>query len=152
MSFASHTRSPLHAVAALLLGAILALAATAVEALTASVAIGFDTDNNPATGCTLAVGGRTMPGVEVALYTVVTTTAHAGTVGAITRRTCSGGTFGTPVAVSAGGWPVGMGTGSGGSDLIETFIPLADLAGAAGVKIGAITSSDSLIANAVLVL
>lgn len=133
---------------AALAGLVLAMAASTANAATTAVAIGFDTDNNAATGCTLTVGGNSMPGVEVALFTVVTTTANTGTVETITRRTCTAGVFGAPVAVSAGGWPVGMTAGLNGSDLIETFIPLADLAGAAAVRIGALTLSDALIATA----
>ena len=128
------------------------MATSITQAATTSVEIGFDIDNNPATGCTLTVGSRTMAGVEVALATVATTMVDTGAVGAITRRTCTAGVFGAPVAVSSGGWSVGMTTGLNGSDLIETFIPLADLAGASSVKIGAITQSDSLIATDVFPL
>ncbi len=140
----------LHTLAVLVVGLVLVMAASMARAATTSVEIGFDTDNNPATGCTLNIGTRSMPGVEVALATMVTTTANTGTVGAITRRTCTAGVFSAPVVVSSGGWSVGMTTGLSGSDLIETFIPLADLAVARAVKIGAMTPSDSLIATNLL--
>ena len=43
-----------------------------------------------------------------------------------------------------------MTTGTGSADLIETFIPLANLPGATLVKIGAITPSDGVIATQLL--
>ena len=133
-------------------GVLMVLSATLAQAATTTVAIGFDTDNNAGTGCALTVGSNSLPGVEVALFTVVTTTANTGTVGPITRRSCVAGTLGAPVTVSAGGWGVGMAAGLNGSDLIETFVPLADLGGAATAKIGAITASDSLVASSVISL
>ncbi len=150
MSAISSPKKWLHALAFGVVGLVLAMAASTARAAMTSVEIGFDIDNNPATGCTLTLGSRSMSGVEVALATVVTTTANAGTVGAITRRTCTGGVFGAPVTVSFGGWPVGMTTGLNGSDLIETFIPLVDLGAASAVKVGAMTSSDSLISTSLL--
>jgi len=129
---------------------ILICGASIAHAATTTITIGFDTDNNPATGCTLIVGSQSLPGIEVALDTLVTTTATTGAVGVVSRRTCAGTTFGAPVALSAGGWPVGMTTGSGGSDLIETFVPLADLSGATLVKIAAITGSDIVVATQLL--
>ena len=152
MSNASFLRRVPRAFCVPVFGVVLGLAAAAAQAATTSVAIGFDTDHNSATGCTLTVGSTSMQGVEVALYTAVATTVNTGTVGSITRRTCTAGVFGAPVTVSAGGWAVGMTTGLNGSDLIETFIPLADFGGAASVRIGAITASDSLIATGLLVL
>ncbi len=134
------------AIAAPIFGLVLAMSAAMANAATTSVAIGFDIDNNATTGCTLTVGGSSMPGVEIALFTVVTTTASTGTVGATTRRTCTAGVFGAPVVVSSGGWPVGMTIGLNGSDLIETFIPLANLGTTGAIKMGALTASDSLIA------
>ncbi len=135
-----------------ILAVLLLFASAAATAATATFSVGLDTDNNAATGCRLTDGSQSLPGVEVALETIVTTAANTGTVGMITRRTCSAGVFGPPVAVSAGGWPVAMAAGADGSDLIETLIPLADLAGAAAVKIGAITATDSMVADRVLVL
>ncbi|HEX7613413.1 MAG TPA: hypothetical protein VF371_11630, partial [Candidatus Limnocylindrales bacterium] len=135
-----------------LFAVLIGLGATMASAATTSVTVGIDTDNNPATGCTLTMGGSSMPGVEVALEISVTTTASAGTVGAVTRRSCTAGAFGAPVTVSSGGWPVGMTTGLSGSDLIEAFIPLVDLGGAATVTIGALTASDSMIASRAQVL
>ncbi|MBK9441607.1 MAG: hypothetical protein IPN53_09935 [Comamonadaceae bacterium] len=141
----SFTRKLRHAFATGFVGLLLAIAAAGAHAATTTVAIGFDTDNNASTGCTLPSGSSSMSGVETVLYTVVTTAVNTGTVSAITRSTCIGGVLGAPSYVSAGGWPVGMEAGLSGSDLIETFIPLADLGGATSVRIGAISASDSLI-------
>jgi RHS repeat-associated protein len=135
-----------------LIGLLLLMLTSMAHGATASLAIGFDTDNNPATGCTLTVGGRSMQGVEVALHAVVTTNTNTGTVGELTRRTCTAGVFGAPALVSAGNWPVGMTNGLNGSDLVEASIAVADLAGAVNVKIGAITASESLMATRVLAL
>ncbi len=146
----SFTRKLRHALAMGFVGLLLTISAAGAHAATTTVAIGFDTDNNAATGCTLTSGSSSMPGVETVLYTVVTTAVNTGTVSTITRSICIAGVFGAPINVSAGGWPVGMSAGLNGSDLIETFIPLADLGGTSSVKMGAITpSSDSLIAAGV---
>lgn len=134
------------------LASLLCLAAPAATAASASFSIGFDADANSGTGCTLSVGAHSMSGVEVALDVTVTTSGNAGTVGAIARRTCVAGAFGPPVAVSAGGWAVGMGAGMSGSDLVETFLPLAALAGAEGVRIGVVTAGDSLVATSLLIV
>jgi len=142
-SCSSPRRSP-RAWAAGVVGLVLVLAASLAQAAATSVAIGFDADNNSATGCTLTLGSRTLRGLEVALTTPVTTTASIGTVGTITRRTCTGGGFGAAVTVSSGGWPVGMATGLSGSDLVETFLPRSALGSARAVRISAITSDDSL--------
>ena len=50
-----------------MVGLVLFMAASLPQAAATSVAIGFDTDNNPATGCTLTLGSRTLRGLEVVL-------------------------------------------------------------------------------------
>ena len=116
-----------------------------VLAATTTLSVALDTDNNAGTGCSIATVGGTLTGFEQILDTVVTTGVNTGQVGAITRRVCAGGVFGSSQPVSAGGWSVGLGTGDAGSDVIETFIPLADLGNASTVKLVAFTSADVLI-------
>lgn len=118
--------------------------ATAAHSAITTLSVTIDTDNNATTGCTITTAGGTLSGVEVVLDTLVTTTgASSGSVGSVTRRNCSAGAFGVPAVVSTGGWAVGMGSGSEGSDVIETFVPLADL-GATGpaVRVAAISAGD----------
>ena len=126
-------------------------AASLAQAATATISIGFDTDNDPATGCLLSVGSQSMPGVERVLETV-TTTGSAATVGAVTLRVCVGAVLGAPVLISTGGWSIGLGAGTAGADVIETFIPLAELTGASAVRVGAITATDSIIGLIILSL
>ncbi len=145
MTSRSSPRKSLRAWAAGVFCLVLVMAASLAQAAATSVAIGFDADNNPE--CTLTLGSRTLRGLEVALTTAVTTTVSTGTVGAITRRTCIAGAFGPAVPVSPGGWPVGIAAGRSGSDLIETFLPLADLGGARALRIGAIIAAGSLSAT-----
>ena len=130
----------------------LTTAASLAQAATTTISIGFDTDNNPATGCLLSVGNQSIPGVERALETTATTTASTATVGAVALRVCVGGVLGAPVLISTGGWSIGLGAGMVGADVIETFIPLAELAGASTVRIGAITAGDSVSGLVVLAL
>ncbi len=141
---------PLVGASALLLS--LAIAVPVAHAATTTISIGFDTDNNPATGCVLSVGSVAMTGVEVALDTVAATTVTTGTVGTVTRRICSGGVLGSPATLSTGGWPIGLNAGTAGGDVIETYIPLAELAGSFAARIGAITATDSVIAAAPVIL
>jgi hypothetical protein len=91
----------------------------------------FDTDNNPATGCTVSVddttvGSTTFDGVERLVRVTVARIGATGTVSGITVHHCvSGTTFGPPQPVSPGGWPVGNG---GGRSVIEGFVPGGALA------------------------
>jgi len=80
----------------------------------------FDSDNNPATGCT--VNG--MPGVEQVLVTQVTDDGTTASVTQTHRLICSGGVLGGPVDVNTGGWPVGFNPSSGFM-LLETAIPFS---------------------------
>ncbi|MCB1045358.1 MAG: hypothetical protein KDC35_20620 [Acidobacteria bacterium] len=81
----------------------------------------LDTDDNPVTGCVVTTVDGTVPGVDEILITTVDQTSMMVT--GVSRVVCSGGVFGAPIFVSAGGWPVGQGVGVSGSDVIETFYP-----------------------------
>ncbi len=124
--------------------ATMALSGAQAATTTTTLSVAIDTDNNAATGCTISTAGGTLVGIEVALDTVVNTSgANSGSVGSVTRRNCTAGAFGAPSIVSNGGWAVGMGSGSAGSDVIETFIPLLDLGATAPVvRVAAISAGD----------
>ena len=127
-----------------LVAIVLAASLSSAWAATTTLSVTIDADNNTATGCTVTTAAGSLSGIEVVLDTVVGTTgANTGVVGNVTKRNCVAGVFGSPVVVSGGGWPVGMGAGSGGSDVIETFIPLLDLGTTAPViRVAANTSAD----------
>jgi hypothetical protein len=94
----------------------------------------LDTDNRADTGCTVDVheldwSGQ-ITGVEVAVTIDVLQEASPSVVG-VTRSSCIGGVWQPAVQVSPGVWPVGIGVGTGGGDVIEGFVPRAVL-GTAG--------------------
>lgn len=86
----------------------------------------LDIDNNPSTGCTVAVHeagwSGNVTGVERDVQISVSTTAPAHVTG-ITVSSCSGASFGAPQTVSTASWPVGLNVGTGGGDVIEGFLP-----------------------------
>lgn len=118
----------------------------------------LDTDNDPATGCGVAVddatgGAITFPGVERLVAVTVARTAMTGSVTGITVQNCvSGATFGAAQSVSGGGWPVGKGDGVGGGDVIEGFAPTAALGNGGWARVAftasrAVTGSDVLLST-----
>ena len=127
-----HAPSSRSRVPALLLAAgSLFLPATA-SAVTHTFSILLDLDNDAATGCTVSTVAGPFDGVEQILDTTVDTTTGppAAMVTALAIRTCTDpltDTFGPPVPVTsfiASPWPVGIGNGSGGLNVIETYFPL----------------------------
>src|SRR5689334_56713 len=81
-------------------------------------------DNNPSTGCSVTTLTGTFPGVERILTTTVDASLSPPQVTKIEVSTCTGATFGAPTDITpAGTHPVGMGNGTGGASVIETFIP-----------------------------
>lgn len=82
----------------------------------------LDTDNNSATGCSIAAGGSSAAGIEKRVEAVVD--AAGQLVTAVTVAHCRGASFDTPI--SAGGGlpiPVGLGTGLSGGNAVEFDIP-----------------------------
>ena len=57
----------------LLVGLLLLLVAPGALAATLSFSVGLDTDDNAATGCTLATAGGPVPGIEQVARAMVTT-------------------------------------------------------------------------------
>ncbi|MEO6927574.1 MAG: Ig-like domain-containing protein, partial [Casimicrobiaceae bacterium] len=101
-----------------------------------------DSDNNVATGCTLATAHGPLAGIEqVFIATVTTTTADAG-VTRLERRLCANGALGAPTTYDTGAWPVGLGLGTGSSAVIETYAPLSMLPQSGTLKV-VVTSSNA---------
>jgi hypothetical protein len=112
-------------------------AQTAALAATVQVQVLLDLDNNPSTGCTVTTSAGTFNGAEQVLTTTVDTTANLVT--AVSRQVCTGGVLVAPIAVNSPynpPWPIGPGNGTGGSTLIESYVPLSAIP-ASGISIRA---------------
>ena len=96
----------------------------------------LDLDNNPGIGCTVTTVDGAFDGVEE----VLTTTVSMDNVTAVTRSTCDAGTgtFGVPTAVVdfPTPWPVGIGTGTDGTDVVETYFPLHTVPTPLAIRLG----------------
>ncbi|MBP1689131.1 MAG: hypothetical protein H6Q33_5274, partial [Deltaproteobacteria bacterium] len=118
---------------AMLLAQVLAVgAARPAHADVYTYQVLFDTDNDPGSGCGVPVRDATIdatfPGVERLVTVTVSRTFTDATITGITSQDClSGDTFGALHTVSSGSWPVGIGNGTGGGDVIEGFVPIATL-------------------------
>lgn len=91
----------------------------------------FDLDQNALSGCTVATVDGPFAGVEQRLITTISTFDPL-TVVSVVRQVCTAGpnTWGPTIPVSAPfppSWPVGVANGTGGLDVIETYLPLAGL-------------------------
>jgi len=108
-----------------------------------------DTDNNAATGCTVATPNGAFGGVERRFVTTVDTALSPPLVTGVTQENCTAapGTFSAPVVVSSGGWAVGVGNGTGGSNVIETGLPLPASGGT--VRIAVVYSDPAIGEDAV---
>ena len=117
---------------AVLVAALLALfAPTGARAVQQEVRLLLDLDNDAGTGCTVTTAAGAFAGVEQVLITTVDTSSppDAGNVTDVALATCTDpgtNTLGAPASFD-GGWPVGIGNGVGGRDVVETYAPLASL-------------------------
>jgi hypothetical protein len=88
-----------------------------------------DLDGDPATGCSVATPAGAFDGVEVILSTHVETSGlDQANVVLVERRQCvdpGSDSFGPPETVDPGGWPVGIGNGLDGFNVVETTLPLS---------------------------
>ncbi len=109
----------LQRLAVLAAAAAVALAASGAGAATPSYTALFDSDNNAATGCSVATVDGTASGIERIVTVTLTTGGGAASVSGVTTAACAGGTMSAPTTISAGGWPAGLGHGMGGSAAIE---------------------------------
>ena len=119
-----------------LLAFLLLISSSAAAASDVKVLI--DSDNNPATGCSVATPSGTFAGVEQ----IVTTTWDPAslTVTGVTIQQCtdpSTSSFGAASTVDPGGWPVGS---SGGTLLLETHIGTSS----GPMHLGFVAESDPL--------
>jgi VCBS repeat-containing protein len=115
--------------AAVVLSACGLFAAGPVSAIEHEVRILLDLDHDAATGCTVSTPEGAFDGVDQILATTVETTTPppAGTVTGVSVLDCTNpvtDTFGPPVSIDGGGWPVGIDNGVGGRDVVETYFPL----------------------------
>lgn len=95
----------------------------------------LDTDNNAATGCTVATVGGNVNGIEQVLTTTVTTSVPSAAISLVERQVCANGSLGAPVVVSAGGWS------AGGLGAIETYVPLSLLPPGGTMKVTAASTN-----------
>ncbi len=116
-----------HLLHALALALAIAVAAPA-HAGTSRLSIAFDTDNDAATGCTVSTPSGPAAGFEKLAIVDITTNTSTATVDVVSLATCTGSTFGAPVTVASGPWPVGLGHGVGHSALVEWSLPLSTFA------------------------
>jgi hypothetical protein len=116
---------------AVLLGVVALAPAVSAAPTTSTFQILLDLDNRQNTGCDVAALTGTFKGVEQILITTVTAGGPVTQVTAVQVRNCvSGTTFGPPAAVPAPAghplpWNIGVGNGTGGTDVIETYLPLS---------------------------
>ncbi len=124
----------------LLVALLVPLASSAQDA---DYRVFLDLDNNPSNGCTVITVDGAFDGVEE----ILTTTVSMDNVTAVTRSTCDevSGTFGAPTAVVdfPTPWPVGIGTGTDGTDVIETYFPLHTVPTPQAIRLG-FDSNDGL--------
>ncbi|MES2933470.1 MAG: Ig-like domain repeat protein [Pseudomonadota bacterium] len=85
----------------------------------------IDQDARPATGCTVNTPNGNFTGVEEILITTLNTAAFPPSVTGVSKQTCSSppSTFSAPVTIDSSSWPVGLGVGAGGYDVIESYYP-----------------------------
>ncbi len=111
------------------------------QATSAEYQILLDTDNNPATGCTVATVNGDFAGVDQRLVTTVTVGTATATVSGVQLQPCENGAFGAATWSDPGGWPVGLGNGLNGAAMIETYVPLAQLNGSGSLRLGVISAA-----------
>lgn len=82
----------------------------------------LDTDNNPASGCTVTLpSAGTVNGIEHRLTATVSASAPPR-VTQVTLETCSSGSFGAPTVLPGTPYPVGEDLGTAGSDVVELAV------------------------------
>ena len=127
----------------LCLGLLLASAAWG-QAAAPEYQILLDTDHNPATGCTVTTVNGNFAGVDQRLVTTVTIGTNTAMVSGVQAQNCVNGAFGAAVWNAAGGWPVGLGNGTNGAAVIETFLPLSALNGPGPLRLGVISQAGQV--------
>ena len=98
----------------------------------------LDTDNSSSTGCAVSAHELGWSGQIVGIERDVTITVQGSAtpqVIGVSVASCSLGVWQPPVAVSSGPWPVGLGVGTGGGDVIEGWVPRAMLGGVSTLRL-----------------
>ena len=82
----------------------------------------FDLDHDASTGCTVStIDGQFFGAEEVLITTVDVLTSQ---VIKLERQVCNGAVLGPRVMFDASTWNVGVGLGTNGSDVVETYLPI----------------------------
>jgi len=130
----------------LCLGFLLSVLSAPALAVDSEFRVLLDLDNDAGTGCTVMTVDGPFDGVEQMLITGVATDASGSNVTGASRRECvdpSTDAFGTPISVQAGPWPVGLGNGPAGEDVIETVFPKDQLTHPT-IQVGFMSSENAL--------
>jgi hypothetical protein len=128
---------------------LLALAAPlTASAVTHEVSIYLDLDDDAATGCEVTTVDGPFAGAEQVLITTVETSSppEMAEVTDVAIADCVDemtDTFG-PASSFDGNWPVGIGNGVGGRDVVETYVPLVQLLvdGPSIVRLGVVVTDE----------
>lgn len=126
-----------------LAAALLAILPLPALAGTQSFVVYVDRDNSAATGCTVSTSKGPFAGVELAVATTATTSLTDAHVTGVQLLTCGGGTFGSPQAIDAGSWPVGIGNGDLATAVVETYVPLASLGQTNLIRVAVASTSQA---------
>lgn len=110
---------------------LLLLLPASAGAVEHEVRIYLDLDADPGTGCAVTTMAGVFEGAEQVLISRVETSSppDAGTVTDAALAECTddvSDTFGPPASFD-GNWPVGVGNGVGGRDVVESYVPLLSL-------------------------
>ena len=117
------------------------------SAATTEIRALLDLDDDVATGCSVMTVDGAFTGVEIIHTTTVETTGGLPTVTGVSTRTCTDpgtDTFGPPVAIAspyAPPWAVGIGNGVGGTDVVESYLPLTGVVSGGLIHVGFETGS-----------
>jgi|GEM_PF-6294277 len=119
---------------------------SAAQAVDSRFELLLDLDNDPASGCTVATSEGSFDGVDAIVASFVETSGLADAmVTAVERRDCTDpgtNTFGPPQVISPGDWPVGIGNGEAGFNVIETFVPVSPGQWYQDIRVGLVASDE----------
>lgn len=132
-------RSSRTVLAALLYSAALSLAAGPSAAFEHTLHVAIDTDSVTSTGCDFSVeeasGTTVASGVERLVVVTVDANSSPPQLANVEIQSCEGGVSGAATQIASGGWPVGLGTGVSGSDVVEFALPTSLLGGGPSLRL-----------------
>ncbi len=132
---------------------VLSMSAVSSLAVTNDFQIFLDHDQTPGSGCSVLTAEGSFGGIEqIVDVTVETVPGPSATVTGVTRRTCNEGTntFGPPETIDDSGWPVGVGLGTDGTDVIELYVPNDFFPGVRTFRLGIAATTPSGTGDALL--